>query len=203
MLFSSLQSSLQLNNTDYFRSFINSFLHQYLNGTYSTGLFSDSFNSFLTQIHHPYQSSLSSFLASWLEQPGFPLITVFPSYTRSQTIKSISFAQKQCILNSDTHIPSHFAISFTMNLTFVDFSSQTIQVSFHQPTKTIMLPPNVTSFIIHLSPYLPAVIRQTSFDPQGQTDPEVTVRELRSQCLLLKKGEGSIKDVLLLFSPNF
>ena len=201
MLFTSLQSSLQYNNTDHFRLFINSFLLHSLNGTYTTESFSNSFIAFLRQIHYPSFSTLSSFLTSWLDQPGFPLITVFPTYTRSHTIQSVSFVQKQCILHSSAHIPSHFTISLTMSLTLTDSSEQTLPVSFNHPTKTVILPPNVTSFVIHLSPYLPAVIRQLSTDSLHQMDSEEIVRELRSQFLLLKKGEGSIQDVwvLLLF----
>ena len=197
MIFNSLQFALQENHTDHFRMFINTFLLQFNHKSYTTQSFTDSFITYLTQIHHPSFSSLSSFITSWLQQPGFPLITVFPSYTRSHMIQSVSFAQKQCILHSNIHVPSHFAISLTLKLIRTDSNEQTLSVSFNHPTKTITLPPNVTSFVIHLSPYLPAVIRQLSTVSLHQMDSEAIVRELRSRFFLLKNGEGSVQEVEL------
>lgn len=201
MLFTSLQSSLQYNNTDHFRLFINSFLLHSLNGTYTTESFSNSFIAFLRQIHYPSFSTLSSFLTSWLEQPGFPLITVFPTYTRSHTIHPFHLYR-----NSAFYIPVLIFFLLLPSL-WQWVSLWLIQVNrLFQWVSIILLRlsfsrPNVTSFVIHLSPYLPAVIRQLSTDSLHQMDSEEIVRELRSQFLLLRKVKVPFRmfGVLLLF----
>lgn len=195
MILASLQSILNSNQpTDYFQAFINSFLQSHMYSTYSTHSFTDCLQHYAQQTNHPAQSLITSFLSSWLTQPGLPLLMVYPSVNAKGMVTSVSFAQKQFLLNSQRHIPTHFAITFTLN--------QNLTVYMSTPTKTIRLPSPIplSQLSISLSPYLPAVVTTSQSNKERivKLDPVSTeriLREVRSQYLLVRQGTQSVNQV--------
>ena len=195
MILASLQSILNSNqSTNHFQAFVNSFLQSHMYSTYSTQSFTDCLQRYAQQTHHPAQSLITSFLSSWLTQPGLPLLIVYPSVNAKGMVTSISFAQKQFLLNSQRHIPTHFALTLTVN--------HNLTVYMANPTKTIRLPSPIplSQLSISLSPYFPAVVTTSHSDKErtvglDATSPETVLREVRSQYLLVRQGTQSAQHV--------
>lgn len=194
MLLASLESTLNTNQTvDHFQSFVNFFLQSHMHSTYSTKSFTDSLALYTLQVNHPAQNAVSTFFSSWLTQPGLPLLSVYPYVNDQNEVTAIAFAQKQFLLNSQRHVPSHFMLTLTIN--------QKVVVHISKPTKTVRLttPIPLSQLSITLSPYLPAVAKVAQVAWDGERLKEMTsgeiLREVRSCYLLVRQGTDSVDKV--------